>query len=123
MNKGYSSRGRTIASGIAAAAVTAVLLSSLVESFNPADLQKLEEKSAPEQVAAVDKRRRALGQGHPPPCLNAWPSSSPGSAWGNCRPASQRRVRAGDGGSAAAARRRIGIRSISSCSAAQTKLR
>ena len=60
MNKGYSSRGRTIASGIAAAAVTAVLLSSLVESFNPADLQKLEEKSAPEQVAAVDKRRRAL---------------------------------------------------------------
>ena len=60
MNKGYSSRGRTIASGIAAAAVTAVLLSSLVESFNPADLQKLEEKSAPDQVAAVDKRLRAL---------------------------------------------------------------
>jgi hypothetical protein len=60
MNKGYSSRGRTIASGIAAAAVTAVLLSSLVESFHPADLQKLEAKSAPDQVAAVDKRRRAL---------------------------------------------------------------
>ena len=57
MNKGYSTRGRTIASGLAAAAVTAVLLSSLVESFHPADLQKLEEKSAPEQVAALDKRR------------------------------------------------------------------
>jgi hypothetical protein len=60
MNKGYSTRGRTIASGVAAAAVTAILLSTLVESFNPADLQKLEEKSAPEQVAAVDKRIRAL---------------------------------------------------------------
>ena len=57
MNKGYSSRGRTIASGVAAAAVTAILLSSLVESFNPSDLQKLEEQSAPEQVAAIDKRR------------------------------------------------------------------
>ncbi len=66
MNKGYSTRGRTIASGIAAAAVTAVLLSSLVESFNPADLQKLEEKSAPEQVAALDKRHgqpdRSIGR-------------------------------------------------------------
>lgn len=60
MDKGYSSRGRTIASAIAAAAVTAVLLSSLVESFHPADLQKLEERSAPEQVAAIDKRHRSL---------------------------------------------------------------
>jgi hypothetical protein len=60
MNKGYSTRGRTIASGVAAAAVTAILLSTLVESFHPAQLLQLEEKSAPEQVAAVDKRRRAL---------------------------------------------------------------
>lgn len=58
MNKGYSSRGRTIASGIAAAAVTALLLSSLVESFEPAQLQRLEEKSASEQIAATDVRRR-----------------------------------------------------------------
>jgi len=57
MNKGYSSRGRTIASGIAAAAVTAVLLSSLVESFNPAQLQQFEEKSAPDKIAAFDVRR------------------------------------------------------------------
>ncbi len=60
MNNGYSSRGRTIASGIAAVAVTTILLSTLVESFEPAQLQRLEEKSAPEQVAAVDKRRRQL---------------------------------------------------------------
>ena len=40
MNNGYSSRGRTIASGIAAAAVTAILLSTLVESFEPAQLQR-----------------------------------------------------------------------------------
>jgi hypothetical protein len=59
MNNGYSSRGRTIASGIAAAAVTTILLSTLVESFEPAKLQQLEEKSAPEQVAAVDKRAQA----------------------------------------------------------------
>ena len=58
MNKGYSSRGRAIASGIAAAAVTTVLLSTLVESFHPEQLQQLEEKSAPDQVAALDKRRR-----------------------------------------------------------------
>ncbi len=58
MNKGYSSRGRAIASGIAAAAVTTILLSSLVESFHPAQLQQLEEKSAAEQVAVLEKGRR-----------------------------------------------------------------
>ncbi len=58
MNKGYTSRGRSVVAGIAAAAVTAVLLSSLVESFDPAQLQKLEEQSAPDQIAAFDVRRR-----------------------------------------------------------------
>ncbi len=60
MDKGYSSRGRTIAAGIAAAAVTAVLLAGLVESFHPADLQQIEEESVPAQVAALDGGRERV---------------------------------------------------------------
>lgn len=59
MNKGYSSRSRAIVSGIAALAVTTALVSSLVESFDPAQLLRIEEKSASEQIAATDVRRRA----------------------------------------------------------------
>ncbi len=54
----YRTRGRSFAAGIAALAVTAALASSLVESFDPAQLQRLEENSAAEQVAAFDVRRK-----------------------------------------------------------------
>ena len=65
MNYGISSRSRYIAAA-AAFAVTAILASSLVESFDPAQLQRIEQKSAAEQaVAVLDWRRKSQPLGKP----------------------------------------------------------
>ena len=52
MNYGTSSRSRYIAAA-AAVAVTAMLVASLVESFDPAQLQRIEARQATEQAAAT----------------------------------------------------------------------
>jgi len=57
MNTGLHSRNRSFASGLAAAAVTTVLVSSLVESFEPAQLLRFDEESGAAQVATVEARR------------------------------------------------------------------
>lgn len=56
MNTDLTPRARTFVSGLAAAAVTTVLVSSLVESFQPELLLRFDEGSAPQQVA-YDRRR------------------------------------------------------------------
>lgn len=56
MNTDLSPRARTFVSGLAAAAVTTVLVSSLVESFHPALLLRFDEGSASQQVA-YDRRK------------------------------------------------------------------
>jgi len=57
MNTDFSPRTRTFVSGLAAAAVTTVLVSSLIESFDPVQLLRLEDGSAAEQVARAELRR------------------------------------------------------------------
>lgn len=57
MNIDLTPRTRTFVSGLAAAAVTTVLVSSLVEAFDPALLLRFDENSAPQQIASVDKRK------------------------------------------------------------------
>lgn len=57
MNTGLHSRSRSFASGLAAAAVTTVLVSSLVESFEPAQLLRFDEETAAAQIATVDVRK------------------------------------------------------------------
>lgn len=59
MKNVISPRSRTVVSGLLAAAVTTVLVSSLVESFDPVQLLRLEEQTAPGQIAAVDARKEA----------------------------------------------------------------
>ena len=44
-------RGRTVVSGLLAAAITTVLVSSLVESFDPVQLLRIENETAPAQIA------------------------------------------------------------------------
>ena len=52
---GYSHN--RFASGLAAAAVTTVLVSSLVESFEPAQLLRFDEETAAAQIATVHVRK------------------------------------------------------------------
>jgi hypothetical protein len=52
MNYGISRRSRSIAAA-AAITVTAMLVASLVESFDPAQLQQIEARRATEQAAAT----------------------------------------------------------------------
>lgn len=52
MNYGISRRSRSIAAA-AAVAVTAMLVASLVESFDPAQLQRIEARRAAEQPSAT----------------------------------------------------------------------
>ncbi len=59
MNTTYTSRSRRFASGIAAIAITTVLVSALVESFDPVQLQRLQQDSGPTQIAAVESRKEA----------------------------------------------------------------
>lgn len=59
MNTGLHSRSRSFASGLAAAAVTTVLASSLVASFEPAQLLRFNDETAAAQVAATSARRDA----------------------------------------------------------------
>lgn len=59
MNTSYTSRSRRFASAIAAAAITTVLVSSLVESFDPMQLLRLQEDTGSTQIAAVDSRKEA----------------------------------------------------------------
>ncbi|HEX9708115.1 MAG TPA: hypothetical protein VGA24_10805 [Steroidobacteraceae bacterium] len=60
MNNAYSTRSRTWVSALAAVAVTTALVSSLVESFDPEQLIRIEEKSAPAQIAVLDTRDKAI---------------------------------------------------------------
>jgi len=65
MNYGTSRRSRYVAAA-SAFAVTALLASSLVESFDPAQLKRIEQKSAAEPaVAVLDWRRRVRPYGEP----------------------------------------------------------
>lgn len=57
MNIDLTPRARSFVSGLAAAAVTTVLVSSLVESFDPALLLRFDDGSAPQQIASADKRK------------------------------------------------------------------
>jgi hypothetical protein len=57
MNTGLHSRSRSFATGLAAAAVTTVLVSSLVESFEPAQLLRFDEEAAATQIATVNVRK------------------------------------------------------------------
>lgn len=57
MNTGLHSRSRSFASGLAAAAVTTVLVSSLVESFEPSQLLRFDEQAAATQIATTDARK------------------------------------------------------------------
>jgi hypothetical protein len=49
-------RSHSIAAALAATFVTTVLVSSLVQSFEPARLLRIEGGSAPEAVIALDRR-------------------------------------------------------------------
>ena len=49
-------RSHSIAAALAATFVTTVLVSSLVESFEPARLLQIEGESAPEAVIALERR-------------------------------------------------------------------
>ena len=60
MYNAYRTRSRSFVAAIAAVAVTAALASSLVESFDPAQLIQLEKKSTPAQVVAASARSKAL---------------------------------------------------------------
>jgi len=60
MYNAYRTRSRSFLAAIAAVAVTAALASSLVESFDPAQLIQLEKKSTPAQVVAASFRSKAL---------------------------------------------------------------
>lgn len=62
MNNAYSTRSRTWVSALAAVAVTTALVSSLVESFDPEQLIRIEEKSALAQIAVLDNRGEATGR-------------------------------------------------------------
>lgn len=50
-------KGRSIVSGLAAAAITTVLVSTLVEALNPALLLSDNESVAPQTIAAASARR------------------------------------------------------------------
>ena len=54
MNTEMSPRIRSFVSGLAAVAITSVLMTTLAESLNPALLQRSAESFAPESVAAVE---------------------------------------------------------------------
>jgi hypothetical protein len=49
-------RSHSIAAALAATFVTTVLVSSLVDSFDPAQLLRIEEKAATENVIALERR-------------------------------------------------------------------
>jgi hypothetical protein len=49
-------RSHSIAAALAATFVTTLLVSSLVQSFEPARLLRIEGESAPEAVIALDRR-------------------------------------------------------------------
>jgi hypothetical protein len=49
-------RSHSIAAALAATFVTTVLVSSLVQSFEPAQLLRIEGEAAPEAVIALDRR-------------------------------------------------------------------
>ena len=55
MNTEFTPRGRTVVSGLLAAAITTVLVSSLVESFDPVQLLRIDAETAPAQIAEVRK--------------------------------------------------------------------
>lgn len=57
MNTKLHSRNRSFAAGLAAAAVTTVLVSSLVGAFEPAQLLRINDEAAGAQIATVDARR------------------------------------------------------------------
>ena len=57
MNIDLTPRARTFVSGLAAAAITTVLVSSLVEAFDPAVLLQFDRNSAPQQIASLEKRK------------------------------------------------------------------
>jgi hypothetical protein len=57
MNTKLHSRNRSFASGLAAAAVTTALVSTLVGSFDPAQLLRINDETAGAQIATVDARR------------------------------------------------------------------
>ncbi len=57
MKTGSYSNNRSFVSALAAAAITTVLVSALVESFEPAQLLRFNEDSATAQIAAADARK------------------------------------------------------------------
>ena len=60
MNIEMSPQIRTVVSGLAAVAISALLMTSVIESLNPAALnQSLRESATPVAAATVDVRRDA----------------------------------------------------------------
>jgi hypothetical protein len=59
MNTRNTNRSHSFIAGVAALAITTVLMSALVESFDPVQLLRTEAASAPAPIAAVDARREA----------------------------------------------------------------
>jgi hypothetical protein len=57
MNTYRSMSGRNFVSGLAAAAITTVLASALVESFDPVQLQRIEDQAASAPIATAEVRR------------------------------------------------------------------
>lgn len=56
MNTGFSSRGRSVLSGVLALAVTTLLTTSLVGSFDPAQLEAID-AAANDRSTIVEARR------------------------------------------------------------------
>ncbi len=56
MNTGFSSRGRSVLSGVLALAVTTLLTTSLVGSFDPAQLEAID-SAAQDRSTIVEARR------------------------------------------------------------------
>lgn len=56
MNTNGSMSGRNFVSGLAAAAITTVLASALVESFDPVQLQRIDDRAASPATTAEARR-------------------------------------------------------------------
>ncbi len=59
MNTNLHSRSRSFVAGLAALAITTAVVSSLVESFDPVQLQRIEQDSAIDRTAYLDTRKTA----------------------------------------------------------------
>ena len=70
-------RSHSIAAALAATFVTTVLVSSLVESFEPTQLLQIEGEAAPEAVIALERRPSRIRPIGPDTCAHP----APGWCW------------------------------------------